>query len=73
MANTYTIIFASVAAGMLLLLGGFLTFVKEKKLDAKCQEICKEYGIKATLAAGVIWAFGKRNRPWHPRGNGDRF
>ena len=43
--NTYTIIFASVAAGMLLLLGGFLTFVKEKKLVAKCQEICKEYEI----------------------------
>ena len=62
--NTYTIIFASVAAGMLLLLGGFLTFVKEKKLVAKCQEICKEYGIddfdegeegaKATFAEELI-------------------
>ena len=62
--NTYTIIIASVAAGMLLLLGGFLTFVKEKKLVAKCQEICKEYGIddfdegedgaKATFAEELI-------------------
>ena len=62
--NTYTIIFASVAAGMLLLLGGFLAFVKEKKLVAKCQEICKEYGIddfdegeedaKATFAEELI-------------------
>ena len=43
--NTYTIIFASVAAGMLLLLGGFLGLVNEKKLVAKCQETCKEYGI----------------------------
>ena len=43
--NTYTIIFASVAAGMLLLLGGFIGLVNEKKLVAKCQETCKEYGI----------------------------
>ncbi|MCQ2602967.1 MAG: MFS transporter [Clostridia bacterium] len=43
--NTYVIIFGAVAAGMLLLLGGFLALVKEKKLVARCQEICKEYGI----------------------------
>ncbi len=41
----YVIIFASVAAGMLLLLAGFLALVKERKLVAKCEEICKEYGI----------------------------
>lgn len=43
--ENYIIIFASVAAGMLLLLAGFLAFVKERKLVAKCQEICKEYEI----------------------------
>ncbi len=43
--NTYTIIFASVAAGMLLLLGGFIGLVNLKKLDAKCQETCQEYGL----------------------------
>ncbi|MDE6302086.1 MAG: MFS transporter, partial [Clostridia bacterium] len=41
----YVIIFASIAAGMLLLLAGFLALVKERKLVDKCQEICKEYGI----------------------------
>jgi len=41
----YVIIFSSVAAGMLLLLAGFLALVKERKMVAKCQEICKEYGI----------------------------
>lgn len=41
----YVIIFASVAAGMLLLLAAFLSLVKEKKLVQRCQEICKEYGI----------------------------
>lgn len=41
----YVIIFGSVAAGMLLLLAGFLALVKERKLVARCQEICKEYGI----------------------------
>lgn len=43
--NTYVIIFASVGAGMLLLLGGFLALVRERKMVARCQEICKEYGI----------------------------
>lgn len=43
--STYIIIFASVGAGMLLLLAGFLAFVRERKMVAKCQEICKEYGI----------------------------
>lgn len=43
--ENYVIIFASVAAGMLLLLAGFLALVKEKKLVAKCQEICREYEI----------------------------
>ena len=43
--SNYVIIFASVAAGMLLLLAAFLALVKEKKLVARCQEICKEYGI----------------------------
>lgn len=43
--ENYIIIFASVAAGMLMLLAGFLALVKEKKLVAKCQEICREYEI----------------------------
>lgn len=43
--ENYVIIFASVAAGMLLLLAGFLAFVREKKMVDRCQEICKEYGI----------------------------
>lgn len=43
--ENYIIIFASVAAGMLLLLAGFLALVKERKLVAKCQEICREYEI----------------------------
>ncbi len=43
--NTYVIIFAAVGAGMLLLLAGFLAFVRERKMVARCQEICKEYGI----------------------------
>ncbi len=41
----YVIIFASVAAGMLLLLAGFIAFVKERKMVKKCEEICKEYEI----------------------------
>lgn len=43
--ENYVIIFGSVAAGMLLLLAGFLTLVNERKMVAKCQEICKEYEI----------------------------
>lgn len=43
--SNYIIIFASVGAGMLLLLGGFLALVRERKMVARCQEICKEYGI----------------------------
>lgn len=43
--ENYVIIFASVAGGMLLLLAGFLAFVREKKMVARCHEICKEYGI----------------------------
>ncbi len=43
--HNYVIIFGSVAGGMLLLLAGFLALVKERKLVAECQEICKEYGI----------------------------
>ena len=43
--SNYIIIFASVGAGMLLLLAGFLALVRERKMVAKCQEICKEYGI----------------------------
>lgn len=55
----YVIIFGSVAAGMLLLLAGFLAFVREKKMVAKCREICKEYGIddeedaEQTSGAGI--------------------
>jgi MFS family permease len=45
--ENYVIIFCSVAGGMLLLLAGLLAFVKEKKMVAKCREICKEYGIDA--------------------------
>ena len=41
----YVIIFGSVAAGMLLLLAAFLALVNERKMVAKCQEICKEYEI----------------------------
>lgn len=43
--ENYFIIFGSVAAGMLLLLAGFIALVNERKLVAKCQEICKEYEI----------------------------
>ncbi len=43
--ENYVIIFGSVAGGMLLLLAGFLALVKERKMVAKCQEICKEYEI----------------------------
>ena len=43
--ENYVIIFASVAGGMLLLLAGFLAFVREKKMVDRCHEICKEYGI----------------------------
>ncbi|HBP51829.1 MAG TPA: hypothetical protein DD626_00780, partial [Clostridiales bacterium] len=38
--ENYVIIFGSVAAGMLLLLAGFLALVNERKMVAKCQEIC---------------------------------
>ena len=44
--ENYVIIFASVAAGMLLLLGGYLAFVREKKMVERCREICREYGIE---------------------------
>ena len=44
--ENYVIIFASVAAGMLLLLAGYLAFVREKKMVERCHEICKEYGIE---------------------------
>lgn len=43
--ENYVIIFGSIAAGMLLLLAGFLALVNERKMVAKCQEICKEYEI----------------------------
>ena len=43
--ENYVIIFGSVAAGMLLLLAAFLALVNERKMVAKCQEICKEYEI----------------------------
>ncbi len=43
--ENYVIIFGSVAAGMLLLLAGFLALVNERRMVAKCQEICKEYEI----------------------------
>lgn len=43
--ENYVIIFGSVAAGMLLLLAGFLALVNERKMVANCQEICKEYEI----------------------------
>ncbi len=43
--HNYVIIFASVGAGMLMLLAAFLALVKERKLVDKCQEICKEYEI----------------------------
>lgn len=43
--HNYVIIFGSVAGGMLLLLAGFLALVNERKMVAKCQEICKEYEI----------------------------
>ncbi len=43
--TNYVIIFGSVAAGMLLLLAGFLALVKEKKMVERCHQICEEYGI----------------------------
>lgn len=44
--ENYVIIFGSVAAGMLLLLAGFLALVREKKMVERCREICREYGIE---------------------------
>lgn len=43
--NIFIIIFATVGAGMLLLLTGFMTFVKEKKMVQNCKDICEDYGI----------------------------
>ena len=43
---TYTIIFAAVAAGMLLLLIGFLCLVRERKFVDKCRDLCVDYGIE---------------------------
>lgn len=43
--NNYVIIFSCVAAGMLLLLAGFLALVKERKMVENCRKICEEYGI----------------------------
>ena len=43
--ENYVIIFSSVAASMLLLLAGFLAFVREKKMVERCHEICKQYGL----------------------------
>ncbi len=43
--ENYVIIFSSVAAGMLLLLAGFLALVREKKMVERCHEICKQYGL----------------------------
>lgn len=43
--NAYMGIFCCVAGSMLLLLVGYLCFVKEPKFKAECEEICKEYGI----------------------------
>lgn len=55
--ENYVIIFASVAAGMLLLLAGYLAFVREKKMVERCREICREYGLEDeeedTAAIGV--------------------
>lgn len=44
--NNYIIIFGAVAACMLLLLAGLLTFVNERKLVDKCRAICEEYGVE---------------------------
>lgn len=43
--ENYVIIFSSVAAGMLLLLAGFLALVRERKMVEKCHKICEEYGL----------------------------
>ncbi len=55
--ENYVIIFASVAAGMLLLLAGYLALVREKKMVERCREICREYGLEDeeedTAAIGV--------------------
>lgn len=71
--ENYVIIFASVAAGMLLLLAGFLAFVREKKMVERCHEICKQYGLTdedqaaedaaadAAAAAGADGADGAEN------------
>lgn len=71
--ENYVIIFSSVAAGMLLLLAGFLAFVREKKMVDRCHEICKQYGLTdedqaaedaaadAAAAAGADGADGAEN------------
>jgi maltose/moltooligosaccharide transporter len=43
--DNYIIIFGAVSACMLMLLAGFLILVKERKMAARCREICLEYGI----------------------------
>lgn len=43
--SIFVIIFATVGAGMLLVLTGFKSLVNEKKMVERREEICKEYGI----------------------------
>ena len=68
--ENYVIIFSSVAAGMLLLLAGFLALVREKKMVERCHEICKQYGLTdedqaaedaAADAAAAVGADGAEN------------
>ena len=67
--ENYVIIFASVAGGMLLLLAGFLAFVREKKMVDRCHEICKEYGITDEDEAAAEAAEEKALADEAPEGN----
>ena len=43
--SRFVIIFGSVGAAMLIVLGGFLVLVKEKQLVERCKRLCEEFGI----------------------------
>ncbi len=52
----YVVIFGCIGASMLILLAGFLAFVREKKMVDKCHRTCEDYGIidGEVLADGTI-------------------
>jgi len=45
LSTQYWIIFGTMAASLVIVLGLFILLVREKQMVAKCNEICKEYGL----------------------------